>query len=89
MPNITRFIGALLAALLLTSCSSSETFRYRLIVEVETPQGLHTGSSVLEVTVREASGDSLIGNKVQGRVQGEAVAVGFAQRAHALRAAAR
>ncbi|MEO1048011.1 MAG: hypothetical protein AAFW59_06750, partial [Pseudomonadota bacterium] len=75
MRYIMRILGALFAALLLTSCSSSETFRYRLIVEVDTPQGPRTGSSVYEVSVWEMWGDSLVGNKVGGTFRGEAVAV--------------
>ena len=50
------------------------TYRYRMTVEVDTPAGLRTGSSVIEVTTRwdnappHASG-------VHSRVRGQAVAV--------------
>ena len=45
----------MLAALLLSACDlfaplTDESYRFRMTVEVETPQGLRTGSSVYEVT---------------------------------------
>lgn len=52
------------------------TYRYRLTVEVETPEGLRTGSSVIEVDTRQtrfALNPSAAG--VSERVRGEAVAV--------------
>jgi len=70
-----RLVFAFLAALLLAGCTSNETFRYRMTVEVETPEGLRTGSSVREVEIWERMGDTMIGNKVGGKVRGEAVAV--------------
>lgn len=51
---------------------SYKPFRYRLTVEVDTPQGLRTGSSVIEVEAGEV-GTTLGGAGVQ--VRGEAVAV--------------
>ncbi len=51
---------------------SYEPFRYRLTVEVDTPQGLRVGSSVIEVKAGEV-GTTLGGAGVQ--VRGEAVAV--------------
>lgn len=62
-------------AVLLTACGlvkSYEPFRYRLTVEVDTPQGLRTGSSVIEVTAGEV-GTTLGGANSEAR--GEAVAV--------------
>ncbi len=62
-------------AVLLSACGlvkSHEAFRYRLTVEVDTPQGLRTGSSVIEVTAGEV-GTTLGGAAVQ--VRGQAVAV--------------
>lgn len=47
-------------------------YRYRLTVEVETPEGLRTGSSVIEV---ETSESSFPHSSVNHRVRGEAVAV--------------
>ena len=68
----------LIAAITLTSCGSlsSETYRYRMTVEVETSEGIRSGSSVIEVTTwkgvafpgPEAGG-------LQNEVRGEAVAV--------------
>jgi hypothetical protein len=48
-------LGALLAALLLSACDlftplTDESYRFRMTVEIETPEGLRTGSSVYEVT---------------------------------------
>ena len=67
-----------LAALALSGCSRSETFRYRLTVEVETPKGLRSGSSVLEVDVSETGENSITFPEARGistDVRGEAVAV--------------
>jgi len=50
-------------------------FRYRLTVEVDTPLGLRTGSSVIEVTAGEV-GTTLGGASAEAR--GEAVAVAIA-----------
>lgn len=45
-------LSAVLAplALLVTGCGSTEKFRYKMTVEVETPQGIKTGDAVREVT---------------------------------------
>jgi hypothetical protein len=43
-------LGVFVMVVLLTRCGSTQTVRYRMTVEVETPQGLRTGSSVREVT---------------------------------------
>ena len=52
----------------------SSTIRYRITVEVDTPQGLRTGSSVIEATTRKGprSGDA---SGIAYEVHGEAVAV--------------
>lgn len=69
----------LLAALLLSSCGMSDdtpTYRYRLKVEVETPEGLKTGSSVIEVDTSVAGRLSIpTPGAVRHRVRGEAAAV--------------
>ncbi len=74
---------AALLALLLAACSADETptYRYRLTVEVDTPEGLRTGSSVIEVatrTVRPGSNPS--GIAVSFKVRGEAAAVDLGER---------
>lgn len=52
------------------------TYRYRLTVEVETPEGLRTGSSVIEVETSVSSSFSIPSpGSVHHRVRGEAVAV--------------
>jgi hypothetical protein len=65
----------LAASLLLASCGAASAYRYELVLEVDTPNGLRTGSGVIEVTVRrepkllpDMSGQST-------RIRGEAVAV--------------
>ncbi|MEL6877121.1 MAG: hypothetical protein AAGL68_03375 [Pseudomonadota bacterium] len=68
-----------LAAIMSPSCSGADDapdYRYRLTVEVETPDGVKSGSSVIEVTqrlVRPGSNLSSVG--VERRARGEAVAV--------------
>jgi hypothetical protein len=52
------------------------TYRYRLTVEVDTPEGLKTGSSVIEVATRVAGKMAIPSpGAVSHRVRGEAVAV--------------
>lgn len=69
-------------ALVLTGCGEQlPTYRYRLTVEVETPEGLRTGSSVIEVRTRRGSG--IPGPEAGGigsTVRGEAVAVDLGPR---------
>lgn len=69
----------LLAALLLSSCGMSDdtpTYRYRLTVEVDTPEGLKAGSSVIEVDTSVAGKFSIpTPGAVRFRARGEAVAV--------------
>lgn len=52
---------------------NSISYRYRTTVEVETPEGLKSGSSVVQVTETERQG--LEGSHLDMRVTGEAVAV--------------
>ncbi|MEL7190204.1 MAG: hypothetical protein AAGK17_11675 [Pseudomonadota bacterium] len=69
---------AFLAAMLLAGCSESSPpeYRYRLKVEVETPEGLKTGSSVIEVSTQVASKNAIISpGRATMRARGEAVAV--------------
>jgi hypothetical protein len=70
-------------AICIASCGQSSgsgrtwpPYRYRLTVEVETPQGLRTGSSVIEVRVREAGSLAIPSpGAVSSIIIGEAVAV--------------
>ena len=66
-------------ALAISACASDDTapdYRYRLTVEVETPEGLKTRSSVIEVKQRLVRpGSSPANMAVERRVRGEAVAV--------------
>ncbi|WP_374131278.1 hypothetical protein [Sphingomonas sp. 28-62-20] len=57
------------------------TYRYRLTVEVETPEGLRTGSSVIEVTTRLAGPYSIPNpGQVLHSSRGEAVSVDLGRR---------
>lgn len=69
-----------LAALLLSGCAVAEDkapdYRYRLTVEVETPEGLRSGASVIEVRQNIGrSGSSPLHSQIYRHAKGEAVAV--------------
>lgn len=77
--------GSVLA--ILSACGSSAaggsypTYRYRLTVEVDTPEGLRTGSSVIEVTTRLAGPYSIPNpGQVLHSSRGEAVSVDLGRR---------
>jgi hypothetical protein len=78
-----RFVGSLICGLLvlaLSGCGPSAEDRaelyYRLKVEVETPQGLRTGSSVIWVkAVRNPNWVNPEGRGIRTRFRGEAVAI--------------
>jgi hypothetical protein len=80
MMRILQAAWLALGALVLASCAFAEDkapdYRYRLTVEVDTPEGVKTGSSVIEVrqTLVRAGG-SPANHAVERRVRGEAVAV--------------
>lgn len=61
------------AALLLAGCSDAPSYQYRITVEVDTPQGLRSGSSVWETTAWQGSG--IPDSAIRSREKGEAVAV--------------
>ena len=71
-----RFVGVLFAALMLSACDAMiprfEPIRYKLQAEVETPAGLKTGYSVIEVRLEK----SLRGFKVKGEAAAVDVAPG-------------
>jgi len=83
MARIFRAVWMALAAPILSNCAVAEEaegkapdYRYRLTVEVETPDGLKTGSSVIEV--QQSIGRTTMGGfneQVFFRIRGEAVAV--------------
>lgn len=67
-----------LAALILAlpACGSTDRMRYRMTVEVDTPQGLRTGSAVREITHSVPPPYPSVGeSRPQWRVRGEAVAI--------------
>jgi len=64
------------AALALAGCGSTDKMHYKMTVEVETPEGLRTGSAVREITVRRPASVPMLGeDKGSVRVDGDAVAV--------------
>jgi len=72
------FCLLVLAALLLSGCNSepAAVLRYRVTVEVNTPQGLRTGSGVWELSGRQ--GVAIPGPEAGGRIErikAEAIAV--------------
>lgn len=72
----------LLAALAsLSACNQLPSYRYRLSVEVETPEGVRTGSSVIEVKSRQGAAfpGPEAGSLVE-EVRGEAVVVDLGSR---------
>jgi hypothetical protein len=81
-----RHVMGLLAvgmALLLGACGvdSTPTYRYRLTVEVDTPEGLRSGSSVIEVeTSRGRSAANPAGTVVINKLRGQAAIVDLGAR---------
>lgn len=65
----------LMVAILLAGCDSAERVRYKMTVEVETPQGLKTGYAVRELRRRPPSNSFLGQDRGSTKLIGEAVAV--------------
>jgi len=76
-PAFIRIITALALVLGLTGCRDKHDWHQRLTVRVETPQGVRSGASVVEVTAWFGR-IPLSGNEVEYRVQGEATVVEIA-----------
>lgn len=74
---VGRAFLVLLTTALLAACGDQvPTYRYRLKVEVVTPEGVKSGSSVIEVKTRMVrSGSDPSAQAVRWSVRGEAVAV--------------
>jgi len=68
-------LGALLSPLFVAGCGfgGGESYRYRMTVVVDTPEGTRSGSSVIEVHAR--AGGFLSSNEFVRGIKGEAVAV--------------
>jgi hypothetical protein len=64
-----------MALFLLVACSPPSSYRYELVLEVDTPEGLRTGSAVVEVTVRREPRPLPDMSGQNSQVRGEAVAV--------------
>jgi len=83
--HLVALLAVLTALLALSGCAGASErlpdYRYRLTVEVDTPEGLKTGSSVIEVSTAVA-GKYTIPNPsvISQRVRGEAVAVDLGKR---------
>lgn len=77
--GVASVLLGLVAALALGGCESREQdklFRYKMTVEVETPQGMRSGASVRELRFRPATkGPSLGQSRPQIKLNGEAVVV--------------
>jgi hypothetical protein len=69
---------ALVSAGALAACNQMPSYRYRMTVEVETPEGLKTGSSVIEVKTSGGGLDNSGG--IASKVRGAAVAVDLGAR---------
>lgn len=74
---VARVLMVLALGAALPACADdTPTYRYRLTVEVDTPAGLRSGSSVIEVDTRLVRpGSNPASYAVEHRVRGEAVAV--------------
>src|SRR5579863_7070411 len=55
MPLIRKIVAIFLATLCLASCGKTESFRYKLTLAINTPQGAKLGSSVVEVAYYEVN----------------------------------
>jgi hypothetical protein len=80
MPHgFVKFVTILIIATSIQGCdifSKEHIYRYRLNVEIETPAGLRSGSSVIEARAYE--GGALEGHIVHSELRGEAVAIDIA-----------
>lgn len=73
---IYRALILALASLLLVSCSKTETKRYEISIEVDTPQGVRSGSAIRQITHRVPPTFPSIGeSKARLELSGEAVVV--------------
>ena len=78
LKNVLAALACAGAALPLAGCTST-TIRYRLTLEVDTPEGVRTGSGVIQVTYR--TGPRFGSSSEWGsEVKGEAVAVDLGER---------
>jgi hypothetical protein len=80
--------GMVGAALCVAGCGSNDPegsrrypdYRFRLNVEVDTPEGLRTGSSVIEIRTWNSGKNSLFKNTLRREITGEAPVVDLGQR---------
>ena len=73
------FMGLVVGGLALSGCGSTEKYRYKMTVEVETPDGVRSGYAVREIVIRTPPNIPMLGEHRTGvGVRGEAVAVDVA-----------
>ena len=71
----------MMLATMLTACTQLPTYRYRLTVEVDTPEGLRQGSSVIRVKTQDIIGfPGPDAGGIRTSVKGEAVVVDLGRR---------
>ena len=73
--NILALVIMMLAAILLSACGPDAKYRYKMVVEVETPDGIKAGHAVREVHYYEGGGFMFGEGRPQMRLTGEAVAI--------------
>jgi hypothetical protein len=78
--GLTIVLAASAAVAAVTSAQVTGSFRYKMTVEVETPEGIRTGSAVREATVSFARSEELRPYDHSGSVRGEAVVVDLGKR---------
>ncbi|MEP5936912.1 MAG: hypothetical protein ABJ239_01165 [Erythrobacter sp.] len=79
-----RVLILTVASLALAGCNAFDdtpTYRYRMTVEVDTPEGLKTGSSVIEVDTQfQQNPESPASQRTRRRARGEAAVVDLGER---------
>ena len=75
--GIIRFLTALGSATMLRGCGflGYSSYRFKMTVEVETPHGLKTGSSVYEVQAYKTTDLATGGGSSDSDLRGEALAL--------------
>jgi hypothetical protein len=68
------------ASLSLGSCAHYHSYRYRLTVEVETPEGIKTGTGVSQCDFSSGTGNFLFAGGASGVSHSEAIAIDLGQR---------
>ena len=80
LKNLVAALACAGAALPLAGCTSTTTIRYRLTLEVDTPEGIRTGSGVIQVKYSKLLRLLGASGEWDAEVKGEAVAVDLGER---------